>query len=160
MKRYFKFLIICVGVFLISCNSESKNKLTSESKQNKLQKVEPNQTLVVEVEGMVCKMGCGGAIRKELILTNAVARVEVDFIEGEKSQTLKIQYDNQLISQAEIVRKMEKINNKQFKVYPIGTSEIGNTITNSQNEKSNVNMAERTIELPNLLEILSSFITQ
>ena len=160
MKSFVKFLIIGLVVFLISCKSEPNNTSTLESKQQKLEKVEPNQTLIVEVEGMVCKMGCGGAIRKELILTNAVARVEVDFQEGEKKQTLKIQYDNQLISQAEIVRKIEKINNKQFKAYPIGTSEIGSSTGNSTTEKSQVNMTENSIELPNLLSILSSFIIQ
>jgi phage-related protein len=54
---------------------------------------------------------------------------------------------------------LEKINNRQFKVYPIGTSEIESSSSGSSSS-SRVNMTETTFELPNLIGILSSFITE
>jgi hypothetical protein len=104
-------------------------------------------------------MGCGGSIRKELIQTNAVSKVDIEYEDGAKKQTIKIHYDNKLITHSEIVRKLEKINKGQFKVFPIGTSEI-QTSTSGSSSPSGINMAEKTFELPNLLGILSSFITE
>ncbi len=143
--------------FVFSCSSGEKRLELAPSSKPK--KVIPNQILVAEVEGMVCKMGCGGSIRKEMIQTNAVSRVEIDYHEGEKKQTIKIHFDNNLISQSLIIKKLEKINKNQFSVFPIGCSEIHSSSSNSSSNPS-VNMTESTIELPNLIGILSSFIVE
>lgn len=157
MKTVSSALLFFVSLFLFSCSSTTKTKqLKSEIKA---EKVVSNEILVAEVEGMVCKMGCGGSIRKELIQTNAVSKVDIEYEDGAKKQTIKIHYDNKLITQSEIVRKLEKINKGQFKVFPIGTSEI-QTSTSGSSSPSGINMAEKTFELPNLLGILSSFITE
>ena len=116
-------LLIFTVVILFSCNSEKTKQVIEKPKINQV-KVNSNQILVAEVEGMVCKMGCGGAIRKELITTNKVSRVEVDFVEEAKKQTLKIHFDNKLIDQDQIVRTIEKINKGQFKVYPVETIDL------------------------------------
>lgn len=149
------FLVIAIAVF--ACTSNEKPKSTHKT-SNKV-KVISNQVLVAEVEGMICKMGCGGAIRKELIHTKAVSRVEIDYQEDSKKQTIKVHYDNQLISKDQIVKKIEKINNNQFKVYPIGTSEINSSTSNSASP-SGVKISETSFELPNLIGILSSLITE
>lgn len=154
-----RLLLFCVVIFSvgISCSFGDKRQQIGQSVKSK--KVNPNQILVAEVEGMVCKMGCGGAIRREMIQTNAVSRVEIDFQEGEKKQTIKVHFDNKLISQSEIVKKLEKVNKNQFKVFPIGCSEIHSS-TSGSTSNSSINMTESTIELPNLIGILSSFIVE
>ena len=76
-----------------------------------------------------------------------------------KKQTIKIHFDDKLITQAQLIRKLEKINNNQFSVFPIGTSELESS-SSSSNSTSAVNMSESTFELPNLIGILSSFITE
>jgi hypothetical protein len=157
MKTVSSALLFIVSLFLFSCSSTTKTKQLKS--KTKAEKVVSNEILVAEVEGMVCKMGCGGSIRKELILTNAVSKVDIEYEDGAKKQTIKIHYDNKLITQSEIVRKLEKINKGQFKVFPIGTSEI-QTSTSGSSSPSGINMAEKTFELPNLLGILSSFITE
>jgi hypothetical protein len=157
MKTVSSALLFFVSLFLFSCSSTTKTKQLKS--KVKAEKVVSNEILVAEVEGMVCKMGCGGSIRKELILTNAVSKVDIEYEDGAKKQTIKIHYDNKLITQSEIVRKLEKINKGQFKVFPIGTSEI-QTSTSGSSSPSGINMAEKTFELPNLLGILSSFITE
>jgi copper chaperone CopZ len=70
----------------------------------------------MRVEGMVCKMGCGGAIRKELLETGSVARVEVDFHEEMKSQIIVAHFDSTKINTDAIKSRIEATNDGQFKV--------------------------------------------
>jgi len=149
MKQYFLMFTLLV---LFSC-SESSSSVSEK------RKAQSNETLVTEVEGMVCSMGCGGSIRKDLKSTGAVSRVEVDFDEEKEKQTVKISYDNSLITQKEIVQRIEKLNKGQFKVNIIGSTSIdNNSKKQSKSESPNVNVAEKSIELPNLLDILSSIV--
>ena len=149
-----KVLMFSLVLSLFACADSTKTANKSISSQNHKTAVS-NETIVVEVEGMVCAMGCGGSIRKELKNTGAVSRVEVDFVEGNKTQTLKISFDNKLISQSSIVSKIQKLNKGQFSVNVIGSSYIDSKETKSE-EASKVNVSESNFELPNLLEILSS----
>ncbi|MBM3184915.1 MAG: hypothetical protein FJZ67_01325 [Bacteroidetes bacterium] len=157
MKFTARPLVLVIVITLFACSSNEIPK-TNPKAANKV-KVISNQILVAEVEGMVCKMGCGGAIRKELVQTNAVSRVEIEYEEGAQKQTIKIHFDNKLITKSQIVSKLEKINNRQFKVYPIGISEIESSPSGSS-ANSSVNMSATSFELPNLIGILSSFITE
>lgn len=152
-------LLFIVFLGLISCGKgtvvETKNN-TSKKTQ-----VHSNEVLVTEVEGMVCAMGCGGSIRKDLKSTGAVSRVEVDFKEGQEKQIVKISFDNTLISKSEIISRMEKINDKQFKVQAIGSTDAGSESSGGSSEKSTVNMSEQTtFEIPNLFDLLSSLVIE
>jgi hypothetical protein len=143
---YFLFLLT------ISCSS---NELRRQiSKKTKKEKIISNKILIAEIEGMVCKMGCGGAIRRELIETKAVSRVEIDYQEGSQRQTIKVYFNNNLISKEQIVGALEKINDKQFKVFPIGTSEIESS-SSGPTSSSRVNMYETSFESPIFIRILS-----
>jgi len=151
-------LLYFVVLVLFSCG-----KGTSLSADNKSKKVEmqTNEVLVTEVEGMVCAMGCGGSIRKELKSTGAVSRVEIDFKEGKEKQIIKISFDNTLISKSEIIKRMETINDGQFSVQPIVSTEDGSEYSGGSSEKSNVNMSDQTsFEIPNLFDLLSSLVIE
>ena len=52
-----------------------------------------NQVMTMEVDGMVCKMGCGGGIRKELKATGGVSLVEFDFEEERTTDVATIYFD-------------------------------------------------------------------
>ena len=153
MKRLLTFALL---LSLFSCsNSSLKNEI------NKEQVAVSNETLVTEVEGMVCSMGCGGSIRKELKSTGAVSRVEVDFDEEKEKQTVKISYDNRLISKKEIIERIEKLNNGQFTVSVIGSTFIENSTSDKKSsEEPKVNVSETSFEVPSLLDILSSIVVQ
>jgi copper chaperone CopZ len=153
-----KVLSLSLVLILFACSDASSTEKKAKSSQ-KQEVAISNETMVVEVEGMVCAMGCGGSIRKELKNTGAVSRVEVDFVEGNKTQTLKISFDNNLISQSTIISKIEKLNKGQFSVNVIGSTAIETRSVKTE-EKSKVNVAESNFELPNLLEILSSLVIQ
>jgi copper chaperone CopZ len=153
MKRLLTFALL---LSLFSCSDSS---LKNEDKKEQV--AVSNETLVTEVEGLVCSMGCGGSIRKELKSTGAVSRVEVDFDEEKEKQTVKITYDNRLISKKEIVDRIEKLNKGQFTVSVIGSTFIENsTIEKKSSEEPKVNVSETTFEVPSLLDILSSIVVQ
>lgn len=153
MKRLLTFALL---LSLFSCSDSSM-----KNEDKKEQVAVSNETLVTEVEGMVCSMGCGGSIRKELKSTRAVSRVEVDFDEEKEKQTVKITYDNRLISKKEIVERIEKLNKGQFSVNVIGSTFIENSDNEkSSSEKPKVNVSETSFEVPSLLDILSSIVVQ
>lgn len=130
MKFLRLYFYIQFFALVSACNTNIPIRKRENQSNHKIIEVIANKTLVAEVEGMVCKMGCGGAIKKELILTNAVSIVKIDFVEGKNKQTIRVQYDSNLISQSEIVHKVETINHNQFKV--ISKKSFDN---NSENKK-------------------------
>lgn len=113
MKKIFFFLLI--GSWLLSCENTPPQ---SEPKAKPVAKTEltPNARVELRVEGMVCKMGCGGAIRKELMNSGGVARVEVDFKEDQKFQRVVAHFDSTKIDTDAIKSKIEATNDGQFNV--------------------------------------------
>jgi hypothetical protein len=161
MRFYSSVLVFLLIIVTFSCSSSEIDVHRDQINKNKSVKLKviPNEILVAEVVGMVCKMGCGGLIRKEMIQTNAVSLVEIDYKDKLDKQLIRIHFDNKLISKKQIIRRLEIINNNQFKIYPVGTSEIKSS-SSGTSEKSGVNISEKSIELPNLFEIFSSIITE
>jgi copper chaperone CopZ len=109
--RYF----IILSAVLFSCNETSQKSIPVSVIKNEPAVVHSNSQADFSVEGMVCQMGCGGSIRKELKLTGAVERVEVNFIEEQKEQKVHVSYDSTLISPKKITSILNTINDNQFK---------------------------------------------
>ena len=107
-------------LFLAACNNATIEKKTS--------KIAPatsnnaNKKLALSVQGMVCKMGCGGSIRKELLATNAVEKVEVDFVEDKESQLITVYYNNSRSSKEKLLKVINEMNDKQFTAQTISES--------------------------------------
>ena len=107
-------------LFLTACNNSTIEKKAS--------KIEPttsntaNTKLALSVQGMVCKMGCGGSIRKELLATNAVEKVEVDFVEDNESQLITVYYNNSRSSKDKLLKVINEMNDKQFTAQTISES--------------------------------------
>lgn len=113
MKKMFFFLL--AGCLTFSCEDSSpQNKPKAKPAARAM--VTPNACVEMRVEGMVCKMGCGGAIRKELLNGGGVARVEVDFKEDQKSQIIIAHFDSIKIDTDAIKSRIEATNNGQFKI--------------------------------------------
>jgi len=107
-----------IGILLIltSCSTETKQaNATVAKKTEQIIKVNSNATLSVNVEGMVCEMGCGSAIRKALKETNAVEQCSFDFKDERKVNTATISYDSTAISKEKILSVINTLNEKQFK---------------------------------------------
>ena len=90
--------------------------LAVKQKQEQIPAVKSNTKITFEVEGMVCKMGCGGAIRKNLIQAGGVERVQVDFVEEAKSQAITVHYDSTLTDVVQLKKRIEQTNDGQFTV--------------------------------------------
>lgn len=107
-------------LFLAACNNATIDKKVSENKPATSNVA--NTKLALNVNGMVCKMGCGGSIRKELLATNAVEKVEVDFVEEKESQLITVYYNNSLSSKEKLLKVINEMNDKQFTAQIISES--------------------------------------
>ena len=107
-------------LFLAACNNATIDKKASKNTPA-IQKV-ANTKLALNVKGMVCKMGCGGAIRKELLATNAVEKVDVDFVEDKESQLITVYYNNSRSSKEKLLKVINEMNDKQFTAQTISES--------------------------------------
>jgi copper chaperone CopZ len=121
-------LVVAVALVLNSCNqtSSSKQVLAVKQKQEQIPAVKSNTKITFEVAGMVCKMGCGGAIRKDLMHAGGVERVQVDFVEEAKSQAITVHYDSTLTDITQLKKRIEQTNDGQFTV-------LGNDRTRKSN---------------------------
>ena len=117
---YFIFL----SVIFFSCNETGEKSIPVSVKKSKPVIVRSNCQADFAVEGMVCQMGCGGSIRKELKMTNAVERVEVNFIEEQKVQVVHVSYDSTLINTTKMTALLNAMNDRQFKAKLISKKAI------------------------------------
>jgi periplasmic mercuric ion binding protein len=111
-------LVSLVALVLSACDQTKSSKQVLTVKQTQVQKsvVKSNTKITFEVEGMVCKMGCGGSIRKNLLQAGGVERVQVDFVEEAKSQEITVHYDSTLTDVVQLKKRIEQTNDGQFTV--------------------------------------------
>ena len=107
-------------LFLTACNNSTIEKKASEIVPTTSNTA--NTKLALSVQGMVCKMGCGGSIRKELLATNAVEKVDVDFVEDNESQLITVYYNNSRSSKDKLLKVINEMNDKQFTAQAISES--------------------------------------
>jgi len=167
-----RFLFFAVGFSLLIGCAESKKEVekkeTVEVTEN-TNSVTANEVLTAEISGMSCEMACGGAIRKGLLETGFVARVQFENFNMESEiNTAKIYFDKEKISGEKIIEIIARLNNKQFKVYKTEshqylntTSSIDESTTRSESSNSEACCAEvksTSLQLPNLFDVLRSFV--
>ena len=170
MKKVF---VIALVALMVSCQQSAEHVQQAGStpvEQQDLQTlaatVTPTHKLSVPVTGMSCEMACGGSIRKELLQTEAVNRVQFDFKMARETNTAVISYDGDKISEKEIISIIQKINNGQFTT---GSTEVDvlEQASNAGTAKGNVQSADRTlfptasvpsIQIPSILDILRTII--
>ena len=109
-------LVSVVALVLSSCDQTKSSTQVLAVKQEQKSIVKSNAKITFDVEGMVCKMGCGGAIRKNLLHAGGVERVEVDFVEEAKSQVITVHFDSTLTNVSQLKKRIEQTNDGQFTV--------------------------------------------
>ena len=128
MKVIYPFMLL----FIVSCQSDaSHNANTDVQKSEELadeKKPEADFQCIAKVSGMVCKMGCGGAIRKELTSLKGVSRVAVDYEENREEQIIRVFYNSRFHNEKEIYAELEKINDGQFKVGTTKSESLNNPL--------------------------------
>ena len=115
MRQFVLFLFLLN--LIMSCTNNSP-KIHSDKKQLPKQEiVMANDSVTIYIEGMVCKMGCGGSIRKELKNTGAVEKCTFDFEEDRKENSATIYFDSTKITDKILIQHIESLNDKQFKAH-------------------------------------------
>jgi len=166
MKKICYMLPVAGFLMFSSCSSDVPVKTAAQEQAVSPGKVVPNRILSLEIEGMVCKMGCGGSIRKELKATGAVADCEFDFEEDREVNTAKIAFNKEKISADEIVKIISEMNEKQFSVGKTSTSEIDDrevnleetTSSSASQETAKIKVSETSFKMPDLLKLFSRLI--
>jgi copper chaperone CopZ len=159
------FILIASAFVLSACSSDSQlNEKTKENtSKSQTPKINANRLLSMEVDGMVCEMGCGSSIRKELKETGAVLSCDFDFEDGRKLNTAKITFDKNKITVDELIDVVNTLNDKQFKVGKTSSQAYVPASIPEEEEayssvNARVNITSPQIEVPNFLELLSRFL--
>lgn len=160
-----KILYFALSITLLTaCGSEAENSAeVDEQEVVEMSEVTPNKIMTMEIEGMVCKMGCGGSIRKELKASGGVSQVEFDFEEERASNKATIYFDSKKITEKKIIEIVSALNSKQFSVGLTSTEDFKSTETsesasNSTSSDVQIETTSSGIEVPNLLELLARLI--
>lgn len=110
-------------LLFLSCKQSSAENIKMEPQSKVCKNVKANTSQEFGIQGMVCKMGCGGSIRKALRETCAVERVDVNYIDSLSEQTIKVYYKRELIAPAQMRAILAEINDKQFTVRTLGSAQ-------------------------------------
>ena len=162
MKKF--FIISSLALFAVACSSEEVKTTTASSTEKPVElAVEPNQILSLEIDGMVCKMGCGGSIRKELKGTGGVSRVEFDFDEERTTDFAKVYFNDEKVTKEEIIDLISELNEKQFTVNESSVEDFEEVSTDetdseSSSDEVSVDAYSDYVEVPNLLELIAEYI--
>ena len=115
-----KIILPFILLFIASCQSDAPQNAQIDSQKLDViaeeKKPDADYQCVAKVSGMVCKMGCGATIRKELTNLKGVSRVAVDYKEDREEQIISIFYNSSFHDEKDIYAELEKINNGQFTV--------------------------------------------
>lgn len=108
-----RFSIIILAVLLIfsSCtNSTSGHAENEGSALNEEAVVVADSKVKLAVDGMMCEMGCVGAIQKELRSTPGVALATVNF-EGNYAD---VEFDSKLVNEDQLIAAVEGIGDHAY----------------------------------------------
>lgn len=158
-----------------ACGGSGEKKIISVEKKIVLKepvKVVADRELSVDVTGMSCEQGCGGAIRMALKETGAVDRCSFDFEAERETNTAFITFDKDRITAEKIVSIIEKVNDGQFTTANAATrpvdAEKKATVQNreeaakpgktSVKDEVGVRSDSVSFEFPNLFELLSRLV--
>lgn len=161
-------ILVLTFITVLSCSEEApKNDAEVKTEQensseNTAEAVIADEYVDLDIDGMVCKMGCGGSIRKELRATGGVEKVEFDFSEERKTNFAKVYFDSKKINVDEIVKVVSEINDGQFTVAATGTGKVEvESSEETESTESNdvkVNAYSSSLEMPNIFDLISSLL--
>ncbi|MEJ6777059.1 MAG: hypothetical protein QNK85_07020 [Crocinitomicaceae bacterium] len=161
--KFFMFFFT-TALTLSACSGDVEVSKNSNNQIEQEAEVHANRILTMEVEGMVCKMGCGGTIRKGLKAMTGISEIQFDFEDDRSSNLATVSFDKNIITADEMVKIVTGLNEGQFKVGSISseslyeTTIIENKITESY-EESALEMTSSQVAIPNLLDLFSGFFT-
>lgn len=159
-------LILASGLILSSCSENEvlqSKPITNEQINETGSPVVANYKLELEIDGMVCKMGCGGSIRKELKETGSVEKIEFDFSEERETNFATVYFNSNEITESELVKYISEINKGQFKariknVEPLDAGGLTNEQKSEDSNESTVRSYSEPYTIPNLFDLISELL--
>ena len=156
------FLVWMLTLFLAACQTGSSIEPSEISDSAIDRTVVSSHSADIQIEGMTCEMGCGGAIRKALRHTGGVSSVSFDFADNREVNIAKVQFDAKSIDVSELRRVIEALNKGQFKVKTINAqaltkNEVKNKQTKRAEASSGVQMTSPMISLSDFLGSVASW---
>lgn len=159
-------VIALLGIIIFSACSDEKNNANSIGSDEIVEqteladpsKVNANASTIIEVDGMMCVMGCGSEIRKHLYQTKAVKSVDFNFVDGRTTNYATIQFDNKQLSKESIVKLIKGIESSDFnaRLSVKQKVKVDEENSNDQDEDALINVETKNFQLPNLSNILRS----
>ncbi len=158
-----KVLFIGLMGLMLACQNDAPAESTTTETvdlQTVAAAVTPTHQMSIPVTGMSCEMACGGAIRKELLHTAAVNRVQFDFKMARDTNTAVIAYDANKISEEQLIALITKINEGQFTTGQAETTEIQPAAKGNAKTEEGLHLPNPaiSIQLPSIIDILRSIV--
>lgn len=155
------YLSVCVAL-AAGCASTGEGEHSANETKVDQAAVMPNHKLTVEIGGMVCEMGCGGSIRKELYALGGVSSVDFDFEEEREMNVATVSYDDNKVDIEKIVEVLSHMNDGQFTVGKLTSESIDTSTNNAQSsnedEESLIDVSSTSFKTPNLLDLFADLI--
>lgn len=161
MKKFLYLPILALTLFACTCDdtcdTEAEAEATAQAEVTATAVADKMMTM--EVSGMMCKMNCGGSIKKALKSTTGVTDVEIDFEDGREINLAKVSFDSKLVYEQQMMEAVTSLYDNQYSVSNTSVSNLSQEISideedvNSDEETSVVEAATSFIELPNLMDL-------
>ena len=122
-----KILALTIPLFLISCTENQNSSIKSEIENDRAQHntiplvkneaaPESNAQSKLTIEGMTCEIGCVRTVKSHLSKMEGVSFIHIDFDTSRVVDFTTVQFDSNLVSQAEIQSEIESIAQGIYKV--------------------------------------------
>ena len=161
MKKFLYLPILALTLFACTCDDtcdpEAEAEATAQAEVTVTAVADKMMTM--EVSGMMCKMNCGGSIKKALKSTTGVTDVEIDFEDGREINLAKVSFDSKLVNEQQMMEAVTSLYDNQYSVSNTSVSNLSQEISideedvNSDEGTSVVEAATSFIELPNLMDL-------
>lgn len=161
MKKFLYLPVLAITLFACTCDdtcdTEAEAEATAQAEVTATAVADKMMTM--EVSGMMCKMNCGGSIKKALKSTTGVTDVEIDFEDGREINVAKVSFDSKLVNEQQMMDAVTSLYDNQYSVSNTSVSNLSQEISideedvNSDEETSVVEAATSFIELPNLMDL-------
>ena len=138
-KLVFLYTIVTVFLFM-NCNQSSVDSTAI---------VEADQEIALQVEGMVCAVGCAKYIEKEVAKFSGVSECTVNFEDG----TAQIAFSSELLTQEEIVEAINNLSDGQYQATVLSQKSKTNSDDSvpQKNKEEESPVTEVSFQFPQLL---------
>lgn len=155
---------LCGAFVLTACNSESKDSASHFTVEKKIVEGSGKALAKIGVEGMACGVSCVKKIESTLNKLEGVKTASVDFNQDEVTDFANIEYDEEIITEKEMIAAIENLGNGQYKVNSVELTvskvqyEKIETINKGDNPEKEVKPSANNyslgIKVPNLLNLV------